>query len=307
MTAVTAAIVASVVGGIAAERRWGTRAQAWSARAMTALLWVVFPFVTFFTIARLEITTGVGAGLGLAYVELAVVGLLAYGLGTRVLGLNRPQVGALMCVTVLANTGFLGAPLIGALLGSDALAPAIAFDTIVSGPMLYVVGFAIGAAFGAEPGASRGARVRAFITRNPPLIALVAALIAPDALAPDALVDVAQVLLYAVLPVGFVVLGVNLAAEADDGALAFPPPLSAPVATGLALRLLAAPALFLALTAAIVDVPDAYLVQAAMPSGINSLVIAHAYGLDLRLTASTLAWSTAIVIAAAVVLSAVPA
>jgi malate permease and related proteins len=55
----------------------------------------------------------------------------------------------------------------------------------------------------------------------------------------------------------------------------------------------------LALSALVVDVPDAYLVQAAMPSGINSLVIAHAYGLDLKITASALAWTTAVVIAGA--------
>ena len=307
MTGVTAAIVASVVAGVVLERRAPGAAQTWSRRALNVVLWVVLPFITFFSIARLEITAGVGAGLGLAYAELAVVGFVAWLAGTRVLRLARPEVGALMCVSVLGNTGYLGVPLVGALLGSGALGAAIAFDTVVSGPMFFVVAFAIGAAFGTAAGETRGERVRAFLTRNPPLVALVAALLAPDALAPGALVDVAQVLVYAVLPVGFFVLGVNLAAEADDGALAFPPPVSAPVATGLGLRLLVAPALFLGLTTLIVDVPDAYLIQAAMPSGINSLVVAHAYGLDLRLTSAALAWSTAIVIAAAAVLSAVPA
>ena len=42
-----------------------------------------------------------------------------------------------------------------------------------------------------------------------------------------------------------------------------------------------------------------------MPSGINSLVVAHAYGLDLRLTSAALAWSTSIVIAVALVVAAV--
>jgi hypothetical protein len=60
----------------------------------------------------------------------------------------------------------------------------------------------------------------------------------------------------------------------------------------------------LGLVALTVDVPDAYLVQAAMPSGINSLVVAHAYGLDLRLTAAVLAWSTASVVAVALALAA---
>ncbi|HEX8084058.1 MAG TPA: AEC family transporter [Solirubrobacteraceae bacterium] len=299
MLLVALAIVASTGGGLLAERRFGGRAQAASRRAIDALLWVVLPFITFFTLARLEITTGVGAGLALAYVELATVGVIAWLVATRVLGLERPQAGALIVVVVLANTGYLGVPLGGALLGRDDLAPAIAYDTVVSGPMFYVVGFAIGAVFGAAAGDTPRERLRAFVSRNPPLVALVAAFAAPDALAPDALVDVATVLVYAVLPVGFFILGVNLAAEAEEGALPFPPPFDAAIGTGLALRLVAAPALMLAFSALIVRLPHAYLVQAAMPSGINSLVVAHAYGLDLRITSAVLAWSTATVIGVA--------
>ncbi len=69
----------------------------------------------------------------------------------------------------------------------------------------------------------------------------------------------------------------------------------------LALRLLVAPALMLGLSALIVDVPDAYLVQAAMPSGINTLIVAHVYGLDLRLAAGAIAWTTTVVVTVAVV------
>ncbi|HEV2062593.1 MAG TPA: AEC family transporter [Solirubrobacteraceae bacterium] len=298
MILVIAAILLSTGAGSWAARRWGEQAQRAAGGAIGVLLWIVLPFVTFFTIARLEITTGVGAGLGLAYVELAAVGLIAW-VASRALGLSRPSAGALIVVVVLANTGYLGVPLNAALLGRDDLPPAIAYDTVVSGPMFYVVGFAIGAIFGAAAGDTAGERLRAFFVRNPPLIALVAALLAPDALAPDALVDVAAVLVYAVLPVGFFVLGVNLAAESDEGALPFPPPFAAPVAVGLALRVVVAPALMVAFSLAIVRLPDAYLIQAAMPSGINSLVVAHAYGLDLRLTSAVLAWSTGIVVTVA--------
>ncbi len=303
MILVAAAILASTGAGLWAERRFGERAQAASRRSIDVLLWVVLPFITFFTLARLEITTGVGVGLGLAFLELAIVGLAAWLLASRVLGLERHAAGALIVVVVLANTGYLGVPLNGALLGRDDLPPAIAFDTVVSGPMFYVVGFAIGAVFGATAGDTPRERLASF-ARNPPLLALVAAFLAPDALAPDVLVDVATVLVYAVLPVGFFVLGVNLAAEAEEGALPFPPPFDAAIGTALALRLLAAPALMLAFSAAIVRLPDAYLLQAAMPSGINSLVVAHAYGLDLRITSAVLAWSTGLVVAVAVTVSA---
>lgn len=69
----------------------------------------------------------------------------------------------------------------------------------------------------------------------------------------------------------------------------------------LGLRLAVAPLLLLGLAALTVDVPDAYLVQAAMPVGINMLVVAHAYNLDLPLAVSALAWSTTIAIAAGLV------
>ena len=303
MLAVAVAIAASVAAGLAAERRWGERAEAASRTMLGALLWTVLPFVTFFTLARLEVDAGVGAGLVFAYVELAVVGVLAYLLATRVLGLGRAQTGALIVVSVLANTGYLGVPLTGALLGTDELGAAIAYDTVVSGPMFYVAGFAIGAAFGSAVGDTGRERVRAFVARNPPLVAVVAALLAPDALAPDALVDVAHVLVYAILPLGFFALGVSLAAEGEDGKLPFPPPFDRAVGAALVLRLLVAPGLMLAMSSLIVRVPDAYLLQAAMPSGINSLIVAHAYGLDLRIISSVLAWSTAIVIAVAIALA----
>ena len=43
--------------------------------------------------------------------------------------------------------------------------------------------------------------------------------------------------------------------------------------------------------------------MSAMPSGINSLIVAHAYGLDMRITAETITWSTAIAVTGAGVAS----
>lgn len=84
-------------------------------------------------------------------------------------------------------------------------------------------------------------------------------------------------------------LGVHLAGERGMT-------LGPPVLAALGLRLLVAPLVLLGLSAIIVDVPGTYVFQAAMPSGINSLVVAHACGLDLRLTASAVAISTALVV-----------
>ena len=89
----------------------------------------------------------------------------------------------------------------------------------------------------------------AFFARNPPLWACVLGLLAPDALAPGWAIDASHVVVFALLPLGFFVVGVTLAAEAEDGAVRFPPPLTAPVAAALGLRMLVAPAVVLGLSA----------------------------------------------------------
>ena len=304
MILVAIAIVASTAVGLGAEHRWPGRAAAASRFFITALLWVVLPYITFFVLARLHLDAGVGGGLVLGYLELAIVAALAFVIGRRVLRLRDEQTGALVVVSMLANTGYLGVPLCAAVLGTGALGAAIAWDTIISGPMFWGFGFAVGAALGTLAGGTPRERLRSFLVRNPPLIAVIAGLLAPDALAPDVLLDIAHVLVYAVLPIGFFILGVNLATEADAGQLAFPPPFTAPVGVALGLRLVVAPALMLGLSKLVVDVPDAYLLQAAMPSGINSLIVAHAYGLDLRITASAIAWSTSIMVTVAILVAA---
>lgn len=303
MALVALAIVVATGVGLGAERRWNRRALAFSQRLIDLMVWVLLPFIAFFVVAHLHLGGGVGAGLLLGYGELAVCGVLAYAIGTRVLRLSRPSVGALICVVMLANTGYLGIPLNAALLGHQAIAPAIAWDTLVSAVLLYTAGFGVGAAFGTRAGESTRERLRAFLTRNPVLYAVIAGLLAPDSLAPQPLVDVAEALSFALLPLGFFILGVNLMHEEEDGALRFPPPLTAPVGTAMVLRLVVAPALMMGLSAALIGVPSAYLVQAAMPSGINSLIVAHVYGLDLRLAASAIAWSTVVAVVAALVLA----
>ena len=301
MIVLAAAILACTAIGIRAERHRGEGARRAARGALDAIFYGLLPFVTFVALARLHISAGVGVGIGLIYVELAVVTTIAWLLGTRVFALPRASTGALMVVVMLANTGFLGLALSVALLGTSSLPAATAVDSLVSGPLFYLGAFAVGARFGDRAG-SGGLLTR--VTRNPPLVAAVAGLLAPAGAAPHELVDLAHAAVWVMLAAGFFALGVNLGAEAEDGALAFPPPLSRPVGAAIALRLLLAPALLAVMSATFVRVPHAYLLQAAMPSGINSLVIGHAFGLDLRLATSAIAWTTSVVLVAGLVGSA---
>lgn len=299
---VAAVIAASIGAGIVAEPRLADGGRDISRRITRVLLWVVAPFIYFFVVAHLELTAGVGLGIVLAYVALGVVTAIAWVVATRWLRLSRPATGAFVIAVLIGNTGYVGLPLTGAALGSGQLGYAIAYDSAVNAPLFVVVAMSIGAVMGSERAAPRRDLLIALL-RNPLLIAVVLGLLAPDALAPDLLVDVAQVLVYGMVPLAFFVVGLSLGAESEEGALTFPPALTAPVAAVLGLRLAVAPLLLLGLSAAIIAVPDAYLLQAAMPCGVNTVLIAHLYGLDQRIAASAVAWSTMIVLVVAVALS----
>jgi predicted permease len=294
-----AAIVAAVAVGVWAERRWPRGAGIAARRSLLLMLYVLIPPLIFFNLAASEIDVEHGAGLGLGLVAIALAGLLAWWLASRVLGLARHRTGAVVAAVLCMNSGYLGYPLTVALLGRDELSTAVLYDVLVSGPSLLLGAFAVGAAFGTKAGETPRERVRAFFTRNPPLYAAIAGMLAPQALAPDILVDISQAIIVAILPIGFFAVGATLAENAEHGKLPMPPPLTRPVAVALVVRLAVAPALLIALAVPLIDLPAPYLLLAAMPTGLNSMVVAHAYGLDMEITAEAVVWSTAIVVSVA--------
>ena len=301
MIAVILAIAASMSVGVWAERRWGGRAGIFARRALLFVLYVVLPPVTFFNLARAHIDLDAGVGVALAWVALALAALFTWFIGARVLRLSRPSVGSMICCTLVANTAYLGYPMVAVLLGLDHLSRAVVYDVLVASPALLLGAFSVGAAFGDSAGSGVGERVRAFFTRNPPLYAAGLALIAPDALAPDVLVDASRIAIVAILPLGFFAVGAALTEEADEGALPIPPPLERPVAATVAIRLAVAPGLLFLLALPLIDLPAPYLLLAAMPCGINTMIVTHAYGLDLRITAESVAWSTAVAVVVAAI------
>jgi predicted permease len=303
MAAIVATILVATALGVWAEDRYGGRAGIAARRGLIFVLYFVLPPVTFFNLARADIDVNASAGVALAYAALGAVAFAAWFVAARVLRLERPAIGSVMCCALIANTGYLGYPLVAALLGFDALSEAVVYDVLVSAPALLLGAFSVGAAFGEAAGEGVRERTAAFFTRNPPLYAALLAMIAPDSLAPDVLVDASRIAIVAVLPLGFFAVGAALAEEADEGAIAVPPPLDAPVAAAVAIRLALAPVLLYLIALPLIELPDTYLLLAAMPCGINTMIVTHAYGLDLRISAGAVAWSTAIAVVALVPLS----
>jgi predicted permease len=294
-----AAIALSSSAGVAAEHRWPASAVGWARRLLVISLYTLIPFVTFFNLARVHLNADLGGGLVIGWVAILTAVTLAWFTGTRLLRLARPSTGALICGTAVPNSGYLGYPLCASLLGFHALGQAVVYDVVVVSPSLLLLAFGTGATFGQRAGEGRGERIKAFFTRNPPLYAAIAALIAPDSLAPNVLVNISRGAVVALLPIGFFAVGAVLAEEAEERTLELSSPFHPPVAAAILLRLAIAPGLLLVLSLPFIDLPGPYLLLAAMPCGINTLLVAHVYGLDAKLAAQAVAWTTAIAVVAA--------
>lgn len=293
------AIAISGSAGVAAERRWPARAVGWARRALVLSLYTLIPFVVFFNLARVHIDANLGGGLVIGWVAILAAAALAWLTGTRLLRLERPSTGSLITATLIPNSGYLGYPLCASLLGFHALGQAVVYDVVVAAPCLLLLGFGVGAAFGTKAGVGFRDRVVAFFTRNPPLYAAIAGLLASDSLAPNVLVDISRGVVIALLPIGFFAVGAVLAEEAEEGTLELSSPFHPPVGAAILLRLAIAPGLLFLLSLPFIDLPGPYLLLAAMPCGVNTLLVAHVYGLDAKLAAQAVAWTTAIAVTGA--------
>jgi predicted permease len=298
-------IAVAVATGIWAEHHAGERAGTLARGVLKSMLYGLAPFAAFFNIARLHVTADVRGGVVAGWIALALAGCVGWALGRFWLRLPRHSTGVVINAGLQGNSGYLGLPLVSAVLGSHLLSQAVAYDSLVQTPMFLIGSFAVAAGFGTSAGETARERVRAFFARNPPLLATLAGLAAPESIAPDAVVHVARLVVLAMLPLGFFAVGVTLAAEAEEGQLRFPPPLTWPVAAATGVRLLVAPAILLAISVPFFHLPTSFLILAAMPAGLNSITLAHVYGLDIRFAAGTIAWSTTVAVAVALLLVAV--
>jgi predicted permease len=300
-----AAIAISGSAGVAAERRWPAVAVGWARRLLVLSLYTLIPFVVFFNLARTHINADEAGGLVIGWIAILAASGTAWIVGSRLLRLRRPSTGSLITGTLIPNSGYLGYPLVASLLGFHALGEAVVYDVAVSAPSLLLLGFGTGAAFGTKAGEGFRDRLIAFFTRNPPLYAAVAGLLVPNSVAPDVLVDISRGFVIALLPIGFFAVGAVLAEEVEEKRVELGSPFDPPVAASILLRLAIAPGLLLVLSLPFIDLPGPYLLLAAMPCGINTLLVAHVYGLDAKLAAQAVAWTTLIAVVGALAAQAI--
>jgi predicted permease len=200
----------------------------------------------------------------------------------------RASIGVLLLSASFGNVTYLGLPVITETLGARYGYIAILYDLLASTPILLTIGMLIAARYGSGAAVSLGASLKR-VLRLPPLWG-VAAGVGVHALpvaVPQALLDAAQLMGRAVIPVMIFTVGL---------ALDFRDVRRLPVAVpALMLKLLFAPLLawWIASGAGLEgDVLKAVVVEGAMPVMVLSLVVADEFELDVPLAAACIAVST---------------
>jgi hypothetical protein len=298
---VALAVLASTAAGAYLERHI-PNARALAGGLLLAMLYVLVPFISYVSFAHLRLSADAGAALALAWCGVLLAGLLGWLIGRR-FGYDNPTIGAIVCGIMLVNTGYLGDPVASALLGSHQLVHAVAYDQALTGPAVFTIGFTVGGVFGTRGETPTwGARLKRFLFRNPPLWGLVAGLLVPKSWAPHVLVSASHLVVDSTLVLGFLAVGVFLSAEREEDHV---PMLERPdrrVWLAIVMRFCVNPGLLGLAALAGLKVPIAFVLQAAMPSGVTGLIIGYAYGLDQRLIASIIVWTTLIAVAVTTVI-----
>lgn len=292
MLAVILTVIAAVAAGVAIERHSATAAHRVRGALLQVMFWGLVPFVAYVNIARAHLNVDALLSMAIAVSALVGAGVVMWRLTLGPLALPRVSAGAAIVCTIQANTAYFGLPLCAALFTHAELAQAVAYDGLISLPMFVLGSMGVGARFGTAGTMGLRAQLRVGLLRNPVLFAVIAGLLVPESWAPHVLVAPSRIAVLALLPISFVIVGVTLGDEAKDGTLRVPPPLTRPIVAVTALRFGFVPLALLIAGALFVDVPAPFYLLAAMPVGVNTVLVGHATGIDLRLTSSSIAWTT---------------
>jgi predicted permease len=156
---------------------------------------------------------------------------------SRLLRWERGVTGSLLLLVPLGNTSFFGIPMVKAFFGEGGVPYAVIYDQLGSFPALAIYGSLIVAIYGSgERPTARGVALR--IATFPPFLALMLALSLRGVAFPAALSDVLATLAATLVPVVMIAVGLQLSLRLRREE-------AAPLAFGLAGKLVAAPALAL--------------------------------------------------------------
>ncbi|HEX3594450.1 MAG TPA: AEC family transporter [Polyangiaceae bacterium] len=241
------------------------------------VIYVCLPALVLRLVPKLRVEPGL-AVLAIAPWALLAVSVALVLVAARLFRFSRHVTGALLLCAPLGNTSFLGFPMIGALVGPDAIRHAVVYDQAGSFLILATYGLFVVARFSGE-GAPRARDVVVRIVRFPPFIALLVALVPFHH--PLALESVLERLGDALVPVAMFAVGLAMKLRMPRDPAAF--------VTGLSTKMLVAPLLVLGACRLLglrgVPVRVAVL-ESAMPPMITAGALATMAGLAPELTSA---------------------
>jgi predicted permease len=250
----------------------------------TYVIYVALPALVVYEIPHLTLDTHAFLPIVFAWGMMFSSALFIWFFAKRA-GWSRSVTGALMLTVPLGNTGFVGIPLVEALLGSDAVPYAILYDQFGTFLALNTLGSFIAAYY--SGGATSWKNIARTILGFPPFIALILAFILLPLHFPDWLFSVLQRISSTLVPVVMVAVGLQWRLRLEREMVA-------PLAVGLGATLFLTPLLawvILHLLGINNLAAQVVVLEAAMPAMISAGVLAVTYQLAPRLASSLVGYS----------------
>ena len=279
--------VLAFVGIGVALRRLGVL-QREDAKPLTGVIvYVALPALIFTSVARaalsIELLKVAGVAWAVSLAALSVAWEVAHALN-----LPRKTAGAFVLVAALGNTGYLGYPVVRALLGAGALPAAVFYDVFGTVAVLFTLGIAVAARYGGHEGRLN---VLKELFTFPAMIALLVALayrfVPLPAVVSNTVMDWTGVAASMAMPLIMVSLGVSLDMKALRGSFK-------PLGAAAAIKLLLLPVLAVGVATIMRDRSMLHLLalQAGMPSVMLSLVVGERFKLDTTFIAAAILLTT---------------
>ncbi|RYY04395.1 MAG: AEC family transporter [Gammaproteobacteria bacterium] len=250
----------------------------------TYVIYVALPALVLFEIHRLTLDSRAILPFVFAWLLMVISALFIYFFAKRA-GWSRSVTGALMLTVPLGNTGFVGIPLIDALLGPRAIPYAILYDQFGTFIALNTYGSFIAAYY--SGGATSWKSLTRVIISFPPFVALILAFVSLPVDFSDWFSSVLQRISSTLVPVVMVAVGLQWRLRLEREIIA-------PLALGLIATLFLTPAIawiilyFLGINNLAAQV---VVLEAAMPAMISAGVLAINYQLSPRLASSLVGYS----------------
>jgi predicted permease len=194
---------------------------------------------------------------------------------------SRSTTGVLLLVVPLGNTSFMGVPMVNAFFGEVGIPHLILYDQLGTMLIFATYGSIILSIYGGEGKTRVGTIILRAIT-FPPTIALIAGLVLRNWSYPTAVVSALENLAGALTPLVMTAIGFQMK-------LRLKPTTLAPLGTGLAIKLIAAPVLALAACRlmGLTGLPsDIAIFEAGMPPMVTACALAIAAGMEVELAAA---------------------